>query len=152
MHSEPGVPGRRWVAEVGILKASKSDALQCLVLLKTDEVSARVTAPIQVTRPRIVQQLIEHCTPVGDTPGLSIIRLNEENATAFSYEIEHQSRRHPIVQISCDGEGVYTVTPERLRSVLAGLAQVIEIPTESRYSRLREFLGVDILLSAVPST
>lgn len=141
MHPQPEVPGRRWVAEVGILQGSESDALQCSVLVKTDEVSARVTAPIQVTRPLIVQQLIQHCTPLGNTPGLSIVRLDEANAAAFAYEIEHQSRRHPIVQISCDREGGYPVTPERLRSVLTGLAQVIEISTEADTYKIQRILG-----------
>jgi hypothetical protein len=141
VHGQPDVPGRRWVTEVGIRQTNESDTLQCSVLLKTDEISARVTAPIQVTRPKIVQKLIEHCSPIGKTPGLSIIRLNEENTTAFAYEIEHESRRHPIVQISCNREGIYPVSPERLQSVLIGLAQVIEIQADADTYKIEKSLG-----------
>jgi hypothetical protein len=141
MHGELGVPGRRWVTEIGIHQASKGETLQCSVLLRTDEISARVTAPIQVTRPRIVELLIRNCTPVGRTPGLSIIRLTNENAPAFAYEIERESRRHALVEMSCDHEGHYPVLPERLCSVLIGLAQVVEIPDGTDTFKLEGLLG-----------
>jgi hypothetical protein len=141
MHGDPGVPGRRWVTEIGMRQTTKDETLQCSVLVRTDEISARVTAPIQVTRPRIVELLIRNCTPVGQTPGLSIIRLTDENAAAFGYEIEHESRRHPLVEMSCDREGHYPILPERLRSVLIGLAQVVEIPDGADTFKIEGILG-----------
>ncbi len=141
VHGQPGVPGRRWVTEVGFRQASDEATLDCSVLLRTDEVSAKVTTPIQVTRPRIVQQLIEHCQPVGETPGLVVIRVTEQNAAAFAYEIEREGRRHPIVQISCDRDGIYPVAPARMRSVVMGLAQVIDIPAEADTYEIQRILG-----------
>ncbi len=141
MHGEPGVSGRRWVTEVGIKQATKDDTLQCSVLLRTDEISARVTAPIQVTRPRIVELLIRNCSPVGNTPGLTTKRLTEESSTAFGYEIERESRTYPLVEISCDREARYVVAPERLCSVLIGLAQVIDIPPEADTFKIEGILG-----------
>ncbi|MEN2989684.1 hypothetical protein WG926_15315 [Tistrella sp. BH-R2-4] len=141
MHSDSVVPGRRWVTEIGIRQMAHDDVLHCSVLLKTDEISTRVTAPIQVTRPRIVELLITNCTPVGGTPSLSVIRVTEENAAAFAYEIEHESRKYPLVEISCDREGHYPISPERLRSLLIGIAQVVEIPAEADTFNIEVILG-----------
>src|SRR5690606_20472627 len=52
-HGQPGVPGRRWVTEVGVRQYTPDDPILCSFVLRTDEVSARVTTPIQATRPRI---------------------------------------------------------------------------------------------------
>lgn len=140
-HGQPGVPGRRWVTEIGLKQAAPDQEIFCSVLLRTDEISAKVTDPIQVTRPRIVENIIGRCGPSRHTPGLSIIQLTEENAKAFEYEIERIDRHHPIVEISCDREGSFPVAPERLRSVLVGLAQVIEIPKHVDTYRLEHILG-----------
>lgn len=127
-HRDEMVSGRRWVTEVGLRQESAGKPVECSVLLKTDEVSARVTDPIQVTRPRLVQQLIEDCSPVGQTPGLNVARLNEESASAFLSEVERDEREHPIALISCTRDSVYPVDPGRLRSILVGLADVVEVP------------------------
>jgi hypothetical protein len=140
-HGQPGVPGRRWVTEVGLRQAAADQEILCSVLLRTDEISAKVTDPIQVTRPRIVELIVGRCGPSNHTPGLSVIQLTEENAAAFGYEVEREARRHPIVEVSCDREGRFPVAPERLRSVLVGLAQVIEIPAHTNTYRLEEMLG-----------
>ena len=140
-HAQPGVPGRRWVTEVGLKQVAAGQEILCSVLLKTDEISAKVTDPIQVTRPRIVEFIVGQCGPSHDTPGLSIIKLTEENARALGYEIERESRRHPIVEVSCDRDGRFPVAPERLRSVLLGLAQVIEIPMDTDTYRIEAMIG-----------
>ena len=140
-HGQPGVPGRRWVTEVGLRQAAADQEIFCSVLLRTDEISAKVTDPIQVTRPRIVELIVGRCGPSSYTPGLSVIQLTEENAGVFGYEIEREARRHRIVEVSCDREGRFPVALERLRSVLVGLAQVIEIPAHADTYRLEEMLG-----------
>ena len=56
-HGDNQVPGRRWMTEIGMRQDSEATPILCTVLLKTDEVSARVNAPIQVTRPKVVEQL-----------------------------------------------------------------------------------------------
>jgi len=141
VHGQVGVPGRRWTTEVGISQSSQFDALQCSIFLKTDEISAKVIDTIQVTRPKIVQKLLETCSPIGKTPGLNVIRLTEENASGFAYEIEHESRKHPVVLLSCSRAGVYPVSPERLHSILMGLAQVIAIPVEANTFKIEHILG-----------
>jgi hypothetical protein len=140
-HGQPGVPGRRWVTEIGLKQPTADQEILCSILLRTDEISAKVIDPVQVTRPRIVELIANRCKPGSETPGLSIIKLSEGNASAFGYEIERSTRRHPIVEISCDRNGQFPVLPERLRSVLVGLAQVIEIPATANTFRIEETLG-----------
>ena len=49
-HRDDTVSGRKWITEVGIRQEAAGRPIECSILLKTDEVSARVTAPIQVTQ------------------------------------------------------------------------------------------------------
>lgn len=127
IHRDDSVPGRRWVTEIGLRQESAGRPVECSVLLKTDEVSARVTAPIEVTRPKLVQQLIEQCSPIGRTPGLRVKTLDDASASAFLREVEREEREHPIVLISCGRDGLFPVQPERLRSILVGLSDVVEV-------------------------
>lgn len=126
-HRDSVVSGRSWTTEVGLRQESSGSPIECTVLLKTDEISARVTAPIQVTRPRIVELILESCKPVSSTPGLSLKSLDEDSAKAFLYQIEREDRA-PLVLLSCSRNGSCLVDPGRLRSVLVGLADVVVIP------------------------
>lgn len=140
-HGQPGVPGRKWITEIGLMQGAPEQNIKCSIVLKTDEMSAKVNDPIQVTRPRIVELLVSNCKPVQHLPGLRVISLTEENANAFLYEVEHVDRRHPIVEVSCDRAGRYPVSPERLRSVLVGLAKVINVPASADTYKLEEVIG-----------
>lgn len=127
-HRDDTVSGRKWITEVGIRQEAAGRPVECSLLLKTDEVSARVTAPIQVTRPKLVEQLLKTCKPAMETPGLVVKTLDEHSAKAFLHEVEREGRGYPLVLISCPRNGQYAVDPERLRSVLAGLADVVAVP------------------------
>jgi hypothetical protein len=140
-HGDPIVSGRRWSTEVGIRQYSSSDKIECSILLQTDEISARVNAPIQVTRPKIVELIVNNCSPTERTPGKTVISLTEDNAGAFLYEIEHAERSYPLVELSSDGGGKCPVSVERLRSILVGLAQVIEIPVSANTFKIEEIIG-----------
>lgn len=140
-HGDSNVPGRRWITEVGFRKNTADGQVECSILLKTDEMSARVTAPIQVTRPKLVPQLIAACRPVGQTPGLTVKRLDEESATAFLSEVEREERKYPIVLISTDADGAQPVPPERLRTVLVGLADVVDVPTDVDTYKVEDVVG-----------
>lgn len=140
-HADDQVSGRRWVTEVGLSQDSADAPVHCTFLLKTDEVSARVTTPIQVTRPRLIEQLVQFCNPSGDTPGLRVKRLDEESAGAFLFEVERQERRSPIVLVSAPRDGKFLVTPERMRSILVGIADVVEVPHGVNTFEIENVLG-----------
>ena len=140
-HGDNEVAGRRWFTEVGLRQLDAHGPVECTILLRTDEISARVTAPIQVTRPRLVQILMESCEPSGDTPGLRIKRLDESSAAAFLVEVERESRQYPIVVVSANRDGVYAVQPERLRTLLVGIAEVVEVPAGVDTFKIEEVLS-----------
>lgn len=140
-HRDDRISGRRWITEVGLRQESVEKPVECSVLLKTDEVSARVTAPIQVTRPRLVQQLVESCKPIGETPRLKVKELTLESASAFLREVERDQRDFPLVVLSAGRNDSYPVDPERLRSIVAGLAEVVSVRKQVDTFALEEIVG-----------
>jgi hypothetical protein len=140
-HGDDKVSGRRWTTEIGLRQENKHMLVECSILLKTDEVSARVIEPIQVTRPKLVQQLVAVCRPVGHTPGLIVKRLDEASAPAFLREVEREERASPIVLVSCPRNGAYPVEAERLRSILVGLADVVDVPSGVDTFAVQEIVG-----------
>lgn len=140
-HGDNQVPGRRWMTEIGMRQESDTAPILCTVLLKTDEVSARVNSPIQVTRPQVVKQLTLQCRPSGFIPGLKVKRLNEESAAAFLSEVEREDRHWPIVIISSARDSTYPVSPERMRTLLVGIADVVEVTSEVDTFKVEETLG-----------
>jgi len=140
-HPDSVVAGRRWTTEIGLRQLTDQDNILCSVVLQTEEISARVNAPIQVTCPRIVRSLIETCNPIDHTPSRSVIKLTEENANAFAYEIERVDRKYPLILLSHQRDGTATVSAERLRRVMIGLAQVIEIPPTADTFTIENKLG-----------
>ena len=140
-HRDDTVSGRKWITEVGLRQDSAGKPVECSLVLKTDEVSARVTAPIQVTRPKLVEQLIKTCNPATETPGLKVKTLDENSAKAFLREVEREARGYPLVLVSCSRDGKYPVEPERLRSVLTGLAEVVTVPSGVDTFAIEEEVG-----------
>ncbi len=140
-HRDAKISGRRWITEVGLHQEAERQPIECTLLLKTDEVSARVTAPIQATRPRLVEQLIQSCNPLGQTPGLKVKLLTQESSSAFLREVERDKRDYPIVVLSTSHDGEYPVEPERLRSILVGLADVVCVPADEDTFSIEEVVG-----------
>ncbi|MGR2659964.1 hypothetical protein ACUXVY_00005 [Chromobacterium haemolyticum] len=140
-HRDEKISGRRWITEIGLHQEVEGKPIECSLLLRTDEVSARVSSSIQVTRPKLVEQLIKSCNPVGQTPGLKVKKLTLENASAFLREVERKGRQYPIVILSTNRNNEYPVAPERLRSVLVGLADVVCVPTEEDTFAIEELVG-----------
>ncbi|WP_081665933.1 hypothetical protein [Pseudogulbenkiania ferrooxidans] len=140
-HRDEKISGRRWITEIGLHQEVEGNPIECSLLLRTDEVSARVSASIQVTRPKLVGQLIQSCNPLGQTPGLKVKQLTLESASAFLSEAERTERNYPIVILSANRDNKYPVAPERLRSILVGLADVVFIPTEEDTFAIEKLVG-----------
>lgn len=127
-HPDDKVSGRRWTTEVGVRQDHEGAPIDCTFLLKTDEVSARVVSAIQVTRPKLVADIVDKCMPAPETPGVRVKRLDEDSAIAFLAEVERETRSAPLVVVSPAGGGNYLVSPERMRSIVVGIADVVEVP------------------------
>lgn len=140
-HGDQQVPGRQWITEIGLRQDTEDGQIFCSILLQTNDVSARVTAPIQPTRPRLVESLANTCSPSPSTPGLLIKLLAETNAAGFAQAAEHHTRRVPWIVVSPTREGEYLVSPDRLRSLLVGLAEVFKIPPGADTRVIQERAG-----------
>ena len=140
-HGDTKVAGRQWITEVGIRQETPEDPVDCSILLKTNEVSARVIEPIQVTRPRIVEYLVKECLPSSSTPGLRERRLDEEGARDFLKSVEDERRRTPYVVVSATTEGHYIAAPSRLASLLVGVADIFVIPHQADTFEIEHLVG-----------
>ena len=127
-HGDQNVAGRQWIAEIGVAQKAEGAPTTCTILLQTSEVSARVTAPIQVTRPWIVVGLMRDCCPDLSVPAQQIKSLTVENAPLFAETLERSEREVPWIIISPTKHGEYLVDSSRLRELLYGLAEIVVIP------------------------
>ncbi|MFZ7337038.1 hypothetical protein ACLS0R_12350 [Comamonas jiangduensis] len=140
-HGDDQVPGRLWTTGIGLRQLEADKPVECTFLLRTDEASARVQAPIRVTRPRIVLDVVSNCQPVCETPGLNIKLLDVSSARAFLAEVEREGRSNPIVVISPKRDGTYLISPERMQSLLVGIADVVKVVPGVDTFELEKVLG-----------
>ena len=141
-HGDREVSGRQWVMETGLRQERADSEIECSVLLRTDEISTRVETKIQPTVPFVVHEIIKHCSPSAGTAGLSVISLdNESEVEAFGYAIGYGERRHPYVLISPTPDNRYLIDIEKLRFLLEGLADVIQIPIGADTFLIEQMLG-----------
>jgi hypothetical protein len=139
-HPDSEVPGRQWATEIGYRQNDQTSSIECSVFLETREIGAGVNDPIQVTRPRIIEDLVLTCNPDPRTAGLAIRELRTKDARAFFESATDPQRKNALLVISPTYERTYLVNPERLRSLTLGLAQVFVIPEDEDTRILEEAL------------
>lgn len=142
-HADSEVSGRQWVTEIGLRRQRVGDVTECSVVVQTSEISARVTTPVRASRPTVVSDLADAGLLSSPTPGRKLVELNDDAdaAEAFLYGVEDEGRRHPYVLVSADLETKYLVDPDRLRSLLTGLADVVVITPKADTYFLARLLG-----------
>jgi hypothetical protein len=141
-HGDKDVSGRQWLTEVGFRQGSFKSEIECSILLKTDEISARVEERVQPTVPYVVHEIIEHCSPSPRTCGLSINILDDENKVeGLGYDIENRERHYPLVLVSPNSDNKYLVDPEKLKFWLEGLAELILIPFGANTFWIEQVIG-----------
>lgn len=67
--------------------------------------------------------------------------MSDNDIDAFKFEVERPSRTHPLVLISCDNNDILPVDTERMRSMLVGLAQVVQISPNVDTFRMQNIMG-----------
>jgi hypothetical protein len=140
-HPDNTVSGRQWLVEVGIRQDSPEDPIFCSILTEANDISPRVISPIQVTRPRVIQDLVNNCSPVPSTPGLSPKTLDESTARGLLTSLEATDRLVPWVVVSPTKDGRYLVNLSRLRSLLFGIAECVEIPPAADTYEIERLFG-----------
>lgn len=72
---------------------------------------------------------------------MKVKQLTQESAPAFLSEVERDERSYPIVILSANRDNEYPVAPDRLRSILVGLADVVCVPAEEDTFAIEELVG-----------
>jgi len=143
-HADRAVAGRQWVTEIGFRQSDASSDIDCSLLLKTDEISARVWAPVSPTRPLLVLDLLAAGNPTRTTPGQRTFTLSVRDAEAFDYIVKDRDRRHPLVVVSPTADGRSLVDAAVLQAQLAAIADVVLITPGSDTRALARVLGDDV--------
>jgi hypothetical protein len=133
---------RQWITECGFRRPSDGP-MDCTILLRTEELSARVTDRIQVTRPTLVRELLRLCPMLSSNPGMDVRILDDESIEAFRYVLDDPRRRHPIVLVSPTPERTYLVDAEKLCTFVAGLADVVRMAETTDTFWLAKVIGND---------
>lgn len=139
-HRDSRVGGRQWVTEIGMRLPDASSPIQCTVQLRTNEISARVSAKVEVTRPLVIQEILKRCRASQFTPGLSTKNLTLDSGEAFRDLVNDENRKCALVVIS-PKDGSFLVDPKRVLSLVIGLAEVYVIPPDVDTFALAEVVG-----------
>ncbi|USE70564.1 hypothetical protein CTT31_16150 [Pseudoalteromonas maricaloris] len=140
-HPDKEVYGRFWQTEITI-KVENAET-HVFVMVETNETSTQVTELPTSTRPLFVKFLLENVQLSGSVIGLreKILPNNHDDFRGLSYEIENESRKHPLVILSCLKNGKSLVDAKVLQEQLAGLAQVIYLDNSINSYDLANELG-----------
>jgi len=145
-HPDSRVAGRRWLTEIGWSENWPNGSATLSFSVRTEETSALVEAPPQVTRPKLVEDLVKKCEFASYVPGQDIKRLTDgDTAEAVRHIVTEDSRSYALVLVSAMSDGAYLADPQRLRSLLAGIAEVVVIPSDADV-RDRRHLGQSVPL------
>lgn len=127
-HPDRSFPAREWITDIG----GRLDgvAWRCSISLATFETSRYIPPVEQTTRPQVVRNIVERCRIDSSTIGCSAQPLTISDAEAFEYQIKDPGRSYPLVVVSCDMSGKFLVDPNRLASLLTGIAEVVFVPKE----------------------
>ena len=144
-HPDAQVWGRQWTTEIGFRRIGPDSDLECTVLLSTDEISSRVAAPVQVSRPGLVTELARRCKISPATQGTSVHTLDDEGGEAFRHVVLDPKRTYSIVVLSADKQDKYLADIHQLGSLVLGLADVVKILPGTDTFWLARVVGKDFV-------
>ena len=141
-HPDSRIAGRKWVTELGWFENWPNSAATLSLSVRTEETSALVEAPPQVTRPKLVDDLVKRCEFASYVPGLDVKTMNDAHtAEAVRHVITDESRQYALVLVSASADGAYMADPNRLRSLLTGIAEIVVIPVDADTFAMEAILG-----------
>ena len=146
-HGDLDVRGRQWTVEVGVKKSAGRLEVSCVV--KTDEGSTLVSAPVSASQPRVIRYIVNNVASAKDVgfaeavPGevLRTVGQDRDSYRAFLYEIHRGDRDAAIVLVSPTQEEEYLVNPTELQKTLIGLANVVQVLPGSNTYEMAEVIG-----------
>ena len=146
-HPDATVRGRQWTVEVGLKVERGALDLSCVV--REDEYSTLVAAPVVAGQPRLIRYIAENVQAAKDAdfaktvPGIAVKAVGQVKSSyaALAVEIERAGREGPIVLVSPTKDGEYLVNVADLQQKLLGLAQVVRISESFNGYDMKDVLG-----------
>lgn len=139
-HNDVQIVGRRWTFEMGVRQPNSTEAVECTILLKTDERSVMVRENIEVSCPTLTKHLLE-MGPVAGTPGANLEWLTLDTAKDFLAVVTSVDRRVPVLLMSCDRSGSYFESVEKIQPQILGLCHIFLIPHDVDSYKLEQLVG-----------
>jgi len=145
--ADNSVQGRQWITELGLKIFDNEYDVSCV--LRTDEHSALVTAPIVPSRPRVIRYIVDNVAKE-PTAGLRSgaigaqvkrVGVDEDSYRGLLMDIERTSRNYPVILVSPDYDGQYLINTNHIQDELVGLAQVVELDVNYDSYGMAEVLG-----------
>jgi hypothetical protein len=141
------VRGRQWITELGLKSYGGTLELSCVV--RTEEHSTLVAAPVMASRPRVIGYVVNNVQQAHDAefaasvPGVAIkiVGQDRESYHGLLAEIERQDRDCPIVLVSPTWDGEYLFNVTDLQQKLVGLGQVVEVSRDFNSYEMAEVIG-----------
>jgi len=141
-HNDAQVLGRRWTIEMGISQLHAAAAIECTIVMKTDERSVLVREHIEAFCPDLLGLLLElELEP--RTPGAMHVFLTPESTKWYLEEVTSVDRRLPVLLMSCDRDGAYLAPIETIQPQIAGLCHIFLIPPGVDSYKLEQLVGRD---------
>jgi len=142
-HPDSRIPGRQWITEIGWSENWSGGGAATLSLsVRTEETSALVDAPPQVTRPKVVEELVRKCAFAAYVPGQDLKSMTDgHSAEAVRHVVTDDERSYALVLVSATDGGTYLADPKRLQSLLAGIAEIVVIPPAADTFAIGDVLG-----------
>lgn len=128
VHPDREVAGRQWRTEIGLQQRAPGADVEISVLVHTNEVSARVTAPVTPAAPTFVKELLSECVLSSAAIGGDSLSLDDSDAEAFRHVLLDPARKHSYVVVSPHSDGTYSVDLAWLQKMLIGIAELVVIP------------------------
>lgn len=141
------VRGREWITEIGVRIYGGLLELSCVV--RTEEHSTLVAAPVMASRPRVIGYAIYNVEQSPDAdfaesvPGVTVKSVGQDRDSyrALLAEIDRSDRVCPIVLVSPTRDGDYLFNVSELQQKLVGLGQVVQITPDFNSYEMAEVVG-----------
>lgn len=141
------VRGRQWITELGLKLYADTANVSCVV--KTEEHSTLVAAPVAASRPRVIGYVISNVQQSVNAdfstsvPGVTPKSAGEDldSYRALLAEIDRPERESPIVLVSPTSDGEYLLSITELQDRLVGLAQVVYLARDFNSYDMAEIVG-----------
>jgi hypothetical protein len=145
-HPDRDISGRRWITEIGLSAEDGGATIAMTIVLHTEDITSNALGAVHLTRPRVVQMLMEQHRLATLAPAQSVQHLNATTHAEFVALVQDPQRFYPLVVLSSRPDGTTTIDSERLARLAGGIASVWQLDPQIDF----RLFGADIDAGLVP--